>query len=124
MRAEVLAEIHVYSAVASAEKNAEDVLRSAWTRKAKRPDPKQWIEVITEDRTDNRILECAAASASRYIVSGDNYLLTIGPCGVTKIVKAADFLEIVTQHGRGDDSGSLGLPEPTPMMFANASGLR
>jgi uncharacterized protein len=35
-------------------------------------EPKQRIDVIADDATDNRILECAATSGSDYLVSGDH----------------------------------------------------
>jgi predicted nucleic acid-binding protein len=44
--------------------------------------------------TDERILECAAASQSEYLVSRDNHLLRLGHFGITKIVKPDDFLKI------------------------------
>jgi predicted nucleic acid-binding protein len=52
------------------------------------------IDAIAEDPTDDRILECAVASQSEYLVTGDNHLLRLGHFGVTKIVKPADFLKI------------------------------
>jgi putative PIN family toxin of toxin-antitoxin system len=64
-------------------------------------EPTQRIDVITEDPTDNRIIECAAASGSEYLVSGDKHLLKIGQYRGIKIVTPADFVEIQAQHGRG-----------------------
>ena len=63
-------------------------------------EPTQRIDVITEDPTDNRILECAAASGSEYLVSGDKHLLKLGQYRGIKIITPADFVEIVTQQGR------------------------
>jgi uncharacterized protein len=62
---------------------------------------KQRIDAIAEDPSDNRILECAVASRSEYLVTGDNHLLRLGRFGGTKIVKPADFLEIQAQAERG-----------------------
>jgi putative PIN family toxin of toxin-antitoxin system len=62
---------------------------------------KQRIDSIAEDPTDDRILECAVASRSGFLVTGDNHLLKLGRFGGTKIVKPADFLEIQAQAGRG-----------------------
>jgi predicted nucleic acid-binding protein len=62
---------------------------------------KQRIDSIAEDPTDDRILECAVASRSGFLVTGDNHLLKLGQFGATKIVKPADFLEIQVQAGRG-----------------------
>jgi uncharacterized protein len=70
-------------------------------RFTERVESKQRIEAVAEDPTDNRILECAVASQSEYIVTGDNHLLKLGRFGSTKIVKPADFLEIQAQAERG-----------------------
>jgi putative PIN family toxin of toxin-antitoxin system len=64
-------------------------------------EPKQRIDAVAEDPTDDRILECAVASRSEYLVTGDNHLLKLGQFGSTKIVKPADFLEIQAQVERG-----------------------
>lgn len=71
------------------------------SRFTKHVESKQRIDAIAEDPTDDRILECAVASRSEYLVTGDNHLLKIGRFGGTKIVKPADFLEIQAQAGRG-----------------------
>jgi len=69
-------------------------------RFAEHVEPKQRIDAITEDPTDNRIIECAAASRSEYLVTGDNHLLKLRQFGGTLIIKAADFLETYAQSGR------------------------
>ena len=62
-------------------------------------EPEQTVDVVKEDPTDNRILECAAAARSDYIVSGDNHLLKLERFGRASIMKVADFLaEIGKQH--------------------------
>jgi uncharacterized protein len=63
-------------------------------------EPTQHIDVITEDPSDNRILECAAAGKSEYLVTGDNHLLKLKQHGGTKIVNATDFLETQAHAGR------------------------
>jgi len=63
-------------------------------------EPTQRIDAITEDETDNRILECAAASGSDYLVSGDKHLLKLGQYQRVKIVTPADFLETLAQASR------------------------
>ena len=40
-------------------------------------EPKQAVEAIKDDPDDNRVLECAIAARSDYIVSGDKHLLTV-----------------------------------------------
>ena len=69
------------------------------SRFAEHVEPKQRIDVITEDPTDNRILECAAASGSEYLVTGDNHLLKLGKFAGMKIVNPSDFLEIQSHQG-------------------------
>jgi len=64
-------------------------------------EPKHRIDAIAADPSDDRILECAVASRSEYLVTGDKHLLKLGRFGGTKIVKPADFLEIQAQAGRG-----------------------
>jgi len=70
------------------------------TRFSEHVHPKQRIDIITEDITDNRILECAAASGSDYLISGDKHLLKVGQYQGFKIVTPAEFIEIHAQHGR------------------------
>jgi putative PIN family toxin of toxin-antitoxin system len=55
--------------------------------------PMQRIDVIKEDPDDNRILECAVAAGSDFIVTHDKDLLRLGEHGGIKIVRAADFLQ-------------------------------
>jgi putative PIN family toxin of toxin-antitoxin system len=64
-------------------------------------DPKQKLDVMRDDPADNRILECAVAGGSDYIVTGDNHLLKLGQFAGTSIVSPAAFLEIqLQQRGR------------------------
>jgi uncharacterized protein len=70
------------------------------TRFAEHVDPKQRIDIVKEDPTDNRILECASASGSEYLVSGDKHLLKIGQYQGVRIVPPAEFVEIQAQQGR------------------------
>jgi putative PIN family toxin of toxin-antitoxin system len=67
---------------------------------AEHVEPEQRIDMIVDDPTDNRILECAATSGSDYLVSGDNHLLKVGQHQGCKIVTPAEFLEIQSQRGR------------------------
>ena len=59
------------------------------------------VDAVTEDPTDNRILECAVAGASDYLVTGDNHLLKLSQFAGTKILKAAEFLDVQMPPGRG-----------------------
>ena len=69
---------------------------------AEHVEPTHRIEIIKEDPTDNRIVECAAASGSEYLVSGDKHLLKIGQYQGVRIVPPADFLRVIEKerHGR------------------------
>ncbi len=59
--------------------------------------PTQSIEVIKEDPPDNRILECAQAANSDYIVSGDGHLLRVQKYGNAPILRVADFLRMASR---------------------------
>lgn len=63
-------------------------------------EPKKRIDVVKDDPTDNRIVECALASASDYLVSGDAHLLELGKYGGVKIVSPANFVSVMTEHGK------------------------
>ena len=63
------------------------------------------MDVVKEDPTDNRIIECAAASGSEYLVTGDKHLLKVGQYQSVKIVTPAEFIEIQAQ-GAGVKRGS------------------
>ncbi len=55
--------------------------------------PMRTLEVIQADRSDNRILECAAAAKSDYIVTGDaRHILPLGSFSGITILRVADFL--------------------------------
>ena len=52
--------------------------------------------IVTLDTNidDDRILECAVASGSELIVSGDNDLLRRGEYAGIRIVRVSEFLEL------------------------------
>lgn len=50
------------------------------------------LNVIERDPSDNRVLECAHAAGSRFIVTGDDDLLTLAEYEGIRILKVADFL--------------------------------
>ncbi len=62
---------------------------------AKIVEPKIRIEIIKDDPTDDRILECAITSNSRYIVTQDNHLLKLKAYKGIKILRPAEFLREV-----------------------------
>jgi putative PIN family toxin of toxin-antitoxin system len=49
------------------------------------------ISVITDDPSDNRILECAVDSQSSFLITGDRHLLQLGSFNGISIVTVADF---------------------------------
>ncbi len=53
------------------------------------------LDVIKEDPTDNKIIECAIVSGSEYIVSYDKHLLEIKEFRGIKIVKPEELLRIL-----------------------------
>jgi putative PIN family toxin of toxin-antitoxin system len=62
--------------------------------------PTETLNVITEDPPDNRILECAQAARSDYIVSEDKDLLRRGQFGGAPIVTIRDFFDVAVNRGR------------------------
>ena len=58
--------------------------------------PKQAINIIPEDPSDNMVLECALEAEADYIVSGDHHLLNVGEFRGVKIVTAAELLKILS----------------------------
>lgn len=57
--------------------------------------PTMTLAVIEADPDDDRILECAVASSSQYIVTGDKDLLRLGAYNSIQIVTVADFLKLL-----------------------------
>lgn len=55
-------------------------------------EPLTTLDLIKEDPSDNRVLECALVAQVDFIISGDLYLLSFGKLGKTKILKASEFL--------------------------------
>ena len=62
--------------------------------------PTQPVDVIKDDPSDNRILECAAAARSRYVISGDKHLLRLKSFEGKPIVTVAESLAILQGRGR------------------------
>jgi len=57
----------------------------------------QKIDIIQSDPDDNKIIECAVAGGSNYIISGDRHLLELDDYNGIKILKAADFLRMLLE---------------------------
>jgi len=57
--------------------------------------PARKLDAVREDPSDNRILECAVEGKSNYLVTRDNHLLKLKSFGATRMIKVADFLNVV-----------------------------
>jgi putative PIN family toxin of toxin-antitoxin system len=57
--------------------------------------PKITLQVIADDETDNRILECAVAGKADLIVSGDHHLRRLKSFEGIGIVRPIDFLRTI-----------------------------
>ena len=68
--------------------------KSFITRIARLVKPAVRLDVVKDDRDDNRILECASPAGSDYIVIGDIDFLRLGWYNSIRIVTVADFLVI------------------------------
>lgn len=58
-------------------------------------EPKKRVDIIKEDPTDNRIIECALEGNADYIITGDNHLQKLKEFKDIKIIKPADFLKTI-----------------------------
>ncbi len=52
------------------------------------------IDAVPDDPDDNRVLECAVASGSAYIVTGDSHLLKLQRHAGIEIIRVAEFLAL------------------------------
>jgi putative PIN family toxin of toxin-antitoxin system len=57
--------------------------------------PTRTIDAVPEDPDDNRVLECAVAAGSDYIVTGDAALLRLAEFEGIRIVRVADFMALI-----------------------------
>jgi putative PIN family toxin of toxin-antitoxin system len=61
--------------------------------------PTETLDVVSQDQTDNRILECAVVAEADVIVSGDTHLLSIGSFRGIRIQRVAEFLGSLEDRG-------------------------
>jgi len=54
--------------------------------------PTDRLDVVHSDPDDNRIIECAVASGSSVIVTGDKHLLRLGRYSGIRILRVQEFL--------------------------------
>jgi predicted nucleic acid-binding protein len=59
--------------------------------------PTENIHVVTEDPDDDRVIECAIASGSQFIISGDNHLLRLNHYENIRILKLSEFLRLIPE---------------------------
>lgn len=57
--------------------------------------PTQALSVVKEDPDDDRVLECAMASGSQFIISGDKHLLDLVQFEGIRVLKVAEFLTLI-----------------------------
>ncbi len=62
-------------------------------------EPNFKLSLITEDPSDNRILECALAGNCDYIITGDKHLIKIKQLDNVSIVAPDKFLKLITRKG-------------------------
>lgn len=68
-----------------------NTLRDHLASFANRVEPTERLTVVKDDPDDDKIVECAVAAASDYLVTGDRHILKLGSHGKTKIVRPAEF---------------------------------
>jgi uncharacterized protein len=56
------------------------------------------LTVIDDDPDDNKFIECALSSMSEFIVSGDKHLLKLENYNGIRILKAAEFLSLISKE--------------------------
>jgi putative PIN family toxin of toxin-antitoxin system len=54
------------------------------------------LKVVVDDPDDDKVVECAVVGKADYIVTGDRHLLVFGQYGNISIVKAAQFISILS----------------------------
>jgi putative PIN family toxin of toxin-antitoxin system len=57
--------------------------------------PKLKIEIIKDDPEDNKVIECALESSSKYIITYDNHLLKLDKIKDIKIIKPEEALNLI-----------------------------
>ena len=56
--------------------------------------PKENLETIKDDISDNKVLECAIEGNADYIISGDEHLLNLKQFKGIKIISAKEFVQV------------------------------
>jgi len=58
-------------------------------------EPELLINLISQDASDNRVLECAITADCEFIISGDNHLLEIKEFSNIRILSPDEFLKLL-----------------------------
>ena len=65
-------------------------------------EPAERVEVIEDDPTDNRILECALEADAEFLVTGDKkHLLPLGTFRGVAIIRSRDFVVMLFGQDQG-----------------------
>lgn len=56
--------------------------------------PEKKLNIVKNDITDNKIIECAVVAKANFIVSGDKHILDLRKYKNIKILKPSDFLKM------------------------------
>ena len=57
-------------------------------------EPKEKVDAVKDDPDDNKVIECALASGSEYILTYDNHLLKLNEFRGIKIIKPEELLKL------------------------------
>ncbi|MDR0455112.1 MAG: hypothetical protein LBH20_00320, partial [Treponema sp.] len=57
---------------------------------------KEKIKIVSRDKNDDKYIKCAISGDVNYIISGDIHLLEIKKYENIKIIKAKEYLDIVS----------------------------
>ena len=57
-------------------------------------EPRQRLDVVVSDESDNRYVECAVAGGAQYIVTGDEHLLELGEYEGIRLLSPAAFVAL------------------------------
>ncbi len=68
------------------------------TSTAEQVQPTSHVSVISDDPSDNDVLDCALEARADYIVSGDRHLLALGRCASVLILSPDDFLKQLAEQ--------------------------
>lgn len=60
--------------------------------------PAEVLDVVQEDESDNRYLECAIEGKPQYVVSGDQHLLKLGEYKGIMIIPPAAFVALLERE--------------------------